>query len=1188
MQTIAWKSGAHSYSGTTLLKFVAATTALLALFVLLFPCHLGAQVSTADVLGTITDPSGAVIASAKVTIRNVETGIERSATSNSKGEYLFTLLQVGTYQVSVEAPGFEKFVASSITLSAGDRARVNSTMKMGTATETVAVNASTAPALDTDSSAVGSLITDQTLSDMPLNGRNITDMVRLSAGITVGASSGVGYASRTEDSRANTSYSANGQASNANTNMIDGVDNNERLYGVIGIRPSLDGVQEVKVLTNLYTAEVGRTAGGAVDVITKSGTNKFHGSAYNFLRNNMFDSATLSGVSKPELLQNQFGGSLGGRIQKGKTFFFGDYEGFRQVSGESVTELVPTALMRTGDFSELASADSCTGSAGGGGPGGPGGPAVVRSGGVRPEATSSAACLLAQNPNLSSSGLNYTFDNVGANLISLYPAPNVNQTWSAARAATYNYEATPRASQNSGSYDARIDHNFRQADTLTGHYTINDITTTTPPNFPGVKFGSQTITGGGGEAAYQRVQMLSLAHLHIFQPNLMLQLKASYLRYSNNAMTVNAENAATTLGFPCDAVSCINSVLGGANYGLPLINNDSSLGFAALGDSTNLPLHNADNTFNYSASLTWNHGSHSVKTGVNLIRRQVLYQQAGGGTMGYFNIDGLVTGNFISDLLVGAAAAEERGTELVVQHLRTWEPSAYIQDDWRTNRWLTLNLGVRYEIFTPFTEIDGYMSNFDTKSGLLVSPDMLGDQHSNSTMGVRTNFTNIAPRLGFSSSLSHEMVLRGGFGVTYFIAPASVSTGANAPFLTNVGCGQAGGTESVECTGEFGWVNTNNIPSQYVTPGLGAIKGGISVPLYSLVTATDPANYMRLNALDMNESTPYLEQWSLQLEKQMGGNVFTLGYVGNAGRHIMIGENINQVTTYGSENPYPASGSGSIVERTTAGTSSYNAMQLMYTRRLTSGLTSNVNYTWSHDLDIGDPGGVGLPIQVSCPRYGCQVDNPVTGTPSITGIKYDYGNSNNDLRHRVAVMTSYHEPFGNSLRGVAGAIAKGWTVDGSGSWQTGLPFSVMTHASSLGLMMQRDDIISNPYKAGDVTMPDGTTCTGPNKLGSGTFNKCAFWDDASTSIDPGGPDYLGNSHRNSLFAPHSWVMNSAISKEFPVYESYRLMFRAEAFNLTNTTNDASPDSTLGDALLGTIARTASTGRQVQFALRLSF
>jgi hypothetical protein len=345
--------------------------------------RLSAQVNTADIVGTVTDPSAAVLPNATVTIKNVETGITRIAVSNTKGEYVFTLLQIGTYQVSVAAKGFNNFVAKDITLSAGDRARVDAALKVGAVSETVSVSASNAATLDSDTSSVGSLIPSQILSDMPLNGRNLTDLIRLAPGIQTGSGTtgmAVGYGIRTEDSRPYSAYVANGQQSDTNNNMIDGSDNNEALYGVVGVHPSLDAVQEVKVQTNLYSAEVGRTAGGAVDVITKSGSNSFHGSAYEFWRNDILDSRIITGeTKKPELRQNQFGGSLGGPIKKDKTFFFGDYEGYRQVAGQKVTALVPTALERTGDFSELVNSNFlCTGPTGP-----PGAATIIPSPGLR-------------------------------------------------------------------------------------------------------------------------------------------------------------------------------------------------------------------------------------------------------------------------------------------------------------------------------------------------------------------------------------------------------------------------------------------------------------------------------------------------------------------------------------------------------------------------------------------------------------------------------------------------------------------------------------------------------------------------------------------------------------------------------------------------------------------------------------
>ncbi len=300
-----------------------------------------AQVTTADIVGSVTDPSGAIVGGATVTAKNEGTGVSRSTTTGSGGEYTFTLLPLGAYTVNIGATGFKTFVSKNIVLSAGDRVRVDATLALGQATETVEVE-STTPALQTDSSSVGLLINTQAVQDLPLNGRNVIQLVELSPGVNPSMTNSMSSGNRPDDRRLSSNYSANGQSDEINNNLIDGMDNNERLIGTIGVRPSIDAIQEVKVLTGLYTAEIGRSVGGVVDLITKSGTNNFHGSAFEFFRNDIFDSNTwvqtpTANRPKAELRQNQFGASIGGPIIKGKTFFFGDYEGFRQVKGQTFT-----------------------------------------------------------------------------------------------------------------------------------------------------------------------------------------------------------------------------------------------------------------------------------------------------------------------------------------------------------------------------------------------------------------------------------------------------------------------------------------------------------------------------------------------------------------------------------------------------------------------------------------------------------------------------------------------------------------------------------------------------------------------------------------------------------------------------------------------------------------------------------
>ena len=331
---------------TTSTASTPSSYAVLCLLLLVAIPHLAGQVNTGDVVGTVTDALGAVLPGAKVTIKNTSTGVSRTILTGKTGDYSFSLQQVGSYEVTFEAKGFKTSVAKDLNLSAGDRVRVDTKMEIGMASESISVSVEAAPALQTDSSTIGTLIDAQTLADLPLNGRDLTNLVQLSAGVTAGASNAPGGGTSRVDRRLTSAFSANGQNDFLNNNMIDGMDNNERYFGTIVVRPSIDAVQEVRVSTNLYPAEVTRTEGGVADVITKSGTNTFHGSLFEYLRNDVFDARNYFATMgpKPELRQNQFGGSIGGPIRKDKTFFFGDYEGFRQVWAQNTyTSTVPTA-----------------------------------------------------------------------------------------------------------------------------------------------------------------------------------------------------------------------------------------------------------------------------------------------------------------------------------------------------------------------------------------------------------------------------------------------------------------------------------------------------------------------------------------------------------------------------------------------------------------------------------------------------------------------------------------------------------------------------------------------------------------------------------------------------------------------------------------------------------------------------
>jgi len=301
-----------------------------------------AQVETADILGRVVDASKAVIPGAAVTITNLDTGVIRKLKSNGAGEFLAAALPIGHYSVSIESEGFETYSVPSLTLSEGDRTRVDANMVIG-ATVTVDVG-SVEPQLQTDSSVLGTVVTERQVADLPLDGRNFMQLAQILAGTNEGPPNALSSGSRPDDRRLTSSVSANGQDENANNQLIDGLDNNERIIGAIGVRPDTDAIAEFRVQTNLYTAEAGRSAGAIINIITKAGTNTFHGTAYEFFRNDIFDANNYFSISKTELRQNQYGASLGGPVFRNKLFFFGDYEGYRQVMGNTTVATVPTCL----------------------------------------------------------------------------------------------------------------------------------------------------------------------------------------------------------------------------------------------------------------------------------------------------------------------------------------------------------------------------------------------------------------------------------------------------------------------------------------------------------------------------------------------------------------------------------------------------------------------------------------------------------------------------------------------------------------------------------------------------------------------------------------------------------------------------------------------------------------------------
>ena len=752
---------------------------LLTVCALLFCSEISrAQVMTADITGTVVDSTGAVVAGATVTIKSLATNVTQSQQAGASGDYTFTLLPAGSYSITVAAPGFKTFSAPNVTVAAGDRARIDAQMEVGEVTQTVEVRGEVTAALQTDSTTLGGLVTSEATQDVPLNGRNVTNLIQLVPGANEGSQGG--GPQRPDDRRGTSSVTVNGQ-SGGNNWLLDGIDNNERSIGTVIVKPSIDALQEVKVDTNLYSAAVGRVGGGVINMTTKAGSNNFHGTAYEFLRNQITDAKSffnnpqvgnpLAGV-KPPYRQNQFGGSFGGPIVKNKVFFFADYENLRVTQG--LTQLVtmpsaceiglsacgPLATPQIGNFSDLIPAgQNCT-------------------------TNPIAGCIFDTThtwypQNIIPAG---SISSVSANYAKLYPnVPVSSCTGEATSALTCNFISSPAYNQNSKTGDTRVDYRLNDKDSIFGRYTINDVSTNWPSFLPNVTLGGLSIAPGGqpnvGGGSFfpgtssQRAQSLTLGYLHIFRPNLLGQFNASIGRYVSASAAPNANQAVNTIaiGGPQNVNVPEAGGPGGLLPGTGGLGLVAMSGYAQLGKAFALPTDYFDTNYYFGGTITWTTGPHSVKFGASILRRDWSAFQT--LTPVQFTFSANQTGNAFASFLTGFPSAISQNMALIAPQYRDWEIGEFVQDDWRVKHWLTLNLGVRYDIFTPFEEKHNHISDFDpTIPSVLAGGQVLvaGLNGVSSTVNIPTQKDMIQPRFGFAATIGHGMVVRGGFGTSFF------------------------------------------------------------------------------------------------------------------------------------------------------------------------------------------------------------------------------------------------------------------------------------------------------------------------------------------------------------------------------------------------------------------------------------
>jgi hypothetical protein len=1078
------------------------------------------QTATAELSGNVTDGTGAVVANAKVTATNPSTGSSREVRTNQSGAYVFTILQPGTYNLSVEAPGFRKAIQNNIELQVNQRADIDIQMQVGQLTETVEVTGA-APLLESESSTLGTVVNSQLTAELPLNGRNFVQLATLSPGVN-----GTGYSvsgtimsgTRPDDRRPGTEIFSNGNREGSNDFLFDGLDDNDRLTLSIVYRPGVDAIREFKVQTNLFSADQGRNSGAVVDVVTKSGTNEWHGSAFEFLRNSAMDARNFfntAGTPFPSFRYNQYGGSFGGPVDipklyngKNKTFFFVDYEGFRRTSQQLQIFSVPTAAMRQGNFSAL--------------------PVKI----YDPNSTAVSGTSYTRTPFPGNIIDPTRFDPVTFKMVNAYPLPLTS-------ALTNNYTSNMSQQQTWDQGDIRFDQNFTSKDTFFARYSIQHTNTVVPATYP-----PTTIAGIshplmlGDEASFagtsfQPVQHAAAAYTHIFSPTLINDVRIGFNRYRDD-YTLAGTTASEPLGVELGVANANPNAL---QTGLPIF---SPASYEGIGMSRSLPIYRRENTFEELDNVTWTKGSHTIKFGVDVRRRQITEYQTNRGN-GRFNFStgftaqpGVNSGDSIASMLLGYPTLYEQDYLLVWPGIRGIETGLYVADDWHVSKKLTVNIGMRWEYYSPYSEVANRWANFNPTTGKLM---IAGQNGVGTTAGLNGDYKDFAPRLGFAYQALSHTVIRGGVGLFY---NPNGNGGALLRFDRQL---------------PFGPVLSISPGDQILGPRVS--NGFPATPTVNLAVANNPSGNVIGVPGDFKQA--YAEQYNLTLEQEVKpiNTLFKFAYVGNLGRRLG--------TTWNPNQPVPGPGAtllrrpfynaipaiGDITYYTSDGLSNYQAFQFSAEKRLSGGLTGLVGYTWAHSIDdVATDFGGG------------------TGTPQDPRCRFcDRGNSAFDIRHRVTISLTYQLP-GFKTGGLKGTLLGGWQINGLLQSQTGLPFT--------------PQLANTTVNTGTASRPDRA---GSGNLSSG--QSIRHWFDQTAFTTPALYVY-GNAGRDILFGPGRTNLDASLFKDFRPVERMTVQFRAESFNLFNHPQFGQPNATIGSGAVGTITSTVGNPRQMQVALRLMF
>lgn len=996
-----------------MLKKVLTAIAATLIFAFTLVSNAFAQTETARIQGAVTDSAGAAVAGATVKLTSA-TGRVVTSISGDDGGYTMLSLLPGRYQVEVTQTNF-KTVKQEITLEVAQNATLDFALEAGAVSETVTVTFDV-PQVETSTSAIGEVIQGREAVELPLNGRNVLELARLAPGVTQGVPDGFasGVTGNAETYRGrNTGGAAiavNGQRTQANNFMLDGVDNNESLVNTINVFPSAEAVQEFRVQTSVASAEFGRGGGGIINSVVKSGRNDFFGSAFLFIRNDDLDARPTFAAEKSEFHRGQFGGTVGGPVWRDKVFFFGDYEGLRQflpLNPERAT--VPTARMRNGDFGELLTMS---------------GPIQLTDILTGAPIAGNRLDLLPGN-RLNGAGLNY---------LRAFPLPNLPGVFQ-------NYEATRNERTVTDTFDIRVDSNLTDTNQLFGRVSWGRFDQTTSSRLPDLPAGF----GSGTNPIRTKGIVVGLNSAFASSWFNELRLQANRIQYGY------------TPPFFDQTIS--------ADLGIPNANRDASLGGGALIGGYNGQLEYSgdfgpyivpQDTYQLVDSVGFTKGDHTIKFGGTILRRDVALYRPNRGK-GYFFLIGNgdptqcsgspTTGFEQADVLIGFVCNYQIGPPFGTVGTRNWENGLFIQDDWKASRRLTFNLGLRYDYFTNPTEQYGRQANFDLQTGRLIVASDNGDAL------VETDTNNFGPRVGFAYDLDGEgkSVVRGGYGLFYFLDRGGIDNqlAQNPPYSGFSQFNNCAGT-STNCVriALSGRAPNGSLDSRQAT-------GALPLGDVSSVNLNNPQN-VSVVAWKPDNSTSNVHQFNVQYQRQLTGNTaMSVGYVGTRGRNLILYYNLNGTIREPGTNVACPNGvttspcytiGGAARVRDDIGKSSYDSLQLSLERRFAAGWQYRAAYTLSKTKDNGEG------------AFDAVADT------NINFIE-PFATSRLDFPHVFSFESVWDIPFGRGRRwgsdipSALNAVIGGWQLNGIWRAQSGQPFDVRRNGV-------RVDVANDPYANG--------------------------------------------------------------------------------------------------------------------------